>query len=152
MSKMKKRPSLLLEILMACTLLTLCVSPLIRKPVELYLTQMKALQDVEKERLADLSFAELKWELLQNEIPWKDLPAKKSQAKIFPLPDAVLQIPYSANKPIKRRAIFKCRKEKLSSKGEIVRLLELEIQFEPFEEKKKNRAYVYQVVLKKQGI
>lgn len=152
MSKSKKRYSLLLEILLACTLLTLCAAPLIRKPMELYKRELQVLKDVEKERLADLSFTEVKLQLLKHEIPWKQLPTKETKKSVLPLSPALLQIPCHEAALMERRAIFRHMKEKLSTTGDIVRLLEIEIEFEPFHKphtKRTTPRYRYQVIVKK---
>ena len=136
----KKRPSLLLEVLLACALLTACLGPLIKKPIELYQTQIKALRELEGQRLADLAFAEIKIKLLNHQIAWdKSSPSKKTPKKIYP--------PYrrpSPNPPLPRG---EGRQKKLSSssngkksaqKGELVRLLGGGNPVCPFEEKNKN--------------
>lgn len=145
---MKKRPSILLEILLACALLTTAAVPLIRKPIQLYQTQMGALKEVEKQRLADLAFAEVKENLLKQKISWKKLPSKAVKQKLYPLAPVKINIPYCGQQLIKRRAILKLRREKVNMKGEIVRLLEIEIQFEP-EKRPSSSRYVYQAIVKK---
>lgn len=149
MSKVK-RTSLLLEILLALTLVVLFIAPLVKAPIEAYKQQMSALKEGEKQRLADLSFAEIKVQLLNHQIPWKQIPGKKDPPKIIDLPDAILQVPYCNNVPIKRRAVLKCAREKLSVQGDILRLIKIEIEFEPFIASKKGAIrYAYQAVLTK---
>ncbi len=149
---MKKRPSLLLEILLSCALLTAAVGPLIRKPIALYQMQMKVLKEVEKQRLADLTFAEVKMALLRHQIPWKKLPSKEKKQIVYPMPPATLNIPYCQAQPIQRRVIFKLRREKVGIQGDIVRLLDIEVQFEPFpapKEEKPGVQYIYPAIVKK---
>jgi hypothetical protein len=146
---MKKRPSLLLEILLACALLAAAAGPLMRKPIELYQRQMKALKEVEKQRLADLSFAEVKVNLLTHQIPWKKLPSKEVKQKLYPLAPVKMNIPYCSAQSIERRAILKLRREKIGMRGEIIRLLEIEIQFEPQKNDPSPTKYVYQALVSK---
>ncbi len=149
---MKKRASLLLEILLACALLTAAAGPLMRKPIELYQTQMKALKEIEKQRLADLTFAEVKLALLTHKIPWKKLPSKAAKQIAYPLPPAEMNIPYCETQSIERRVILKLRREKVSVKSEIVRLFDIEVQFAPFpssKEKPPPIQYIYSAVVKK---
>ena len=151
---MKKRPFVLLEILLACTLLTLCAAPLMTRPIELYRTAMNALREVEKQRLADLSFAEVKVDLLNNRIPWKKLPTKKSKAKVFSLPPAQLQIPYCEPESIQRKVVLRCTGEKSGLKGEIIRMIEIEILFEPFlhdPKKPHPPKYTYKTIVSKKA-
>jgi hypothetical protein len=146
---MKKRPSLLLEILLACALLAAAAGPLMRKPIELYRTQMRALKEVEKQRLADLAFAEVKVDLLTHQIPWKKLPSKDMKQKIYPLAPVKMNIPYCSTESIERKAILKLRREKIGMRGEIVRLLEIEIQFEPQKNEPSPTKYIYKALVKK---
>lgn len=150
---MKKRPSLLLEILLACALLTAAAGPLMRKPIQLYQQQMNALKEVEKQRLADLAFAEIKVALATHRIPWKKLPSKTAKQIVYRLPPANMNIPYCEAKPIQRRVLLKLRQEKINIRGEIVRLLDIEVQLEPFPLSPKENAastqYIYPVLVKK---
>ncbi len=151
MSKIK-RPSLLLEILLAFALLALFIVPLIKAPLETYQRQMNALKEGEKQRLADIAFAEIKLQLLNHQIPWKELPGKKDPPKIIDLSQTALQIPYSESIPIERRASLKCTGEKLTLQGDIVRLLKIEIEFEPFSSTKKGETrYIYRTSLIKKA-
>ena len=141
---MKKRPSILLEILLAIALLSAAIGPLMRKPIELYRSQMKALKEVEQQRLADLAFAEIKVSLCNTQIPWKKLPSKETKQTIHPLSPVFMNIPYSDPQSVGRKAIFKLRREKTEATGDLVRLLEIEIQFDSSPSK-----YVYQTIVKK---
>jgi hypothetical protein len=144
---MKKRPFVLLEILIAFTLLTLCIVPLMRKPVELYRTQMTALQEVERQRLADLAFADVKVLLLNNGIRWEELPKKKDPKKEFPLSPATIQIPYCEPRSQDRVFTLKCEGEKIGMKGETIRMYVVEIKFPP--SKKKAPRYIYRTLVTK---
>lgn len=150
---MKKRAFILLEILIACTLLALCIAPLMQKPIQLYRSQISALENIEKQRLADLAFVEIKEMLLRNQIPWKKLPTSKEKTIEFPLSLAYFQIPHCSPKPIERRAFFTYRREKLGFKGETYLLLDVEIWFgsnpPPKKRSRKNPRFSYQVIVKK---
>jgi hypothetical protein len=146
---MKKRTFILLELLIACTLLTLCAVPLMRKPIELYQTQIKILEEFEKQRLADAAFAEIKIHLLTNQIAWEKLPSKTAKVKTRTLAPVSMQIPYCKPKSIKRRALMRCKGEKTGLQGQIIRMLEIEIQFEPFDDQLKKSAsskYLYRAI------
>lgn len=144
---MKKRSFVLLEILIACTLLTLCIAPLMRKPVELYRTQMQALQAIEKQRLADLAYADVKVLLLNNQIRWEHLPTKSDVEREYPLPPAIVQIPYCDPAPLERKFTLKCKGEKVGMKGETVRIYIVEILFPPT--KKGSPRYIYRTIVTK---
>jgi len=143
-----KRPFLLLEILIAFSLLALVIVPLVKKPIESYQTQLQAIKTVEKIRLADLSFAKIKIDLLQESIPWKKLPSKEKKEFIYPLDDAFFSIPFMTFDPLGQRAVCRYKGEKISRKGEIVRLLEIEIQFAPFD-KETSHKHLYHLIVKR---
>ncbi len=154
---MRKRSFILLEILIACSLLALCAAPLMSRPVFLYRSQMKALQNLELERLADLSFAEVKEMLLKNQIPWKKLPTEKKPKAEYPLPAIDLQIPHCEPSPMERKAIFTLQKEKLGIKGDLFLLLDVEIWFGPGDpppKRKKNAPprFHYRTIVKKVAV
>jgi len=99
---MKKRPFLLLEILIAFFLISLCIVPLVKKPLALYRSELKQLEEIEKERLADWTFSEVKEILLKNEIPWAKIPNKDETTDPFPLADGVIELPGCKAKTIQR--------------------------------------------------
>jgi hypothetical protein len=128
---LKKKTFLLLEILIALMLVVLCATPLIVEPVRLYRTEMKRLEEVEAERLANWTFSEIKEKLLKHEIPWKMLPIKEGPSIAYPLEAAPLQIPGRSAKIIHRSFSLKCRREKEGPQGEIYRIFDVNIYFEP---------------------
>lgn len=114
---MKKEPFLLLEILIAFFLVSLCAVPLIQRPLELYRLELERLEGIEKERLADWTFSEVKEMLLKNEIPWKKLPNKGEESPPFSLSDAKIQLPNCKPKMIRRSFILTGRGEKVGAGG-----------------------------------
>lgn len=99
---MKKRTFLLLEILIAFFLVSLCIVPLVKQPLQLYRSELERLEGMEMERLADWTFSEVKEMLLKNEIPWAKIPNKSETTDPFPLADGVIQLPGSKAKTIRR--------------------------------------------------
>ena len=109
---MKKKTFLLLEILIAFVLTTICIVPLVKQPLKLYKDEMAYLQKMERERLADWTFTEIEEILLKNEIPWEKIPAKGEKTGPFPLPPVVIEIPGCTAKKIERSFVLKGRGEK----------------------------------------
>ncbi len=126
---MKKRSFLLLEILIAFFLVTLCIVPLVRQPLSLYRSELERLEAMEKERLADWTFTEVKEMLLKNEIPWEKIPNKSETAGPFPLPDAVIQLPGCSPKIIKRTFTMTGRGKKPGPNDADLRQLGIYIHF-----------------------
>ncbi len=144
MRKKEKRPFILLEILLALTLVSLCAIPLIVKPIAAYRFEMKALEEVEGERLADWTFSEIKEEMLQLKIPWEKLPALSETAGPFPLNPGSIQVPGRQPKKIKRSFTLYCKGEKEGMAGQTYRMLYIKIEFNPVLSKKK-KTYTYRL-------
>ncbi len=73
----KKRPYLLLELVIAFFLLSICALPLVRNPLQLLKQQYDAIERAELARLAAVDFADLKAVLNKSKktgnIPWDQL-------------------------------------------------------------------------------
>lgn len=120
---MKKRTFLLLEVLLAFSLVTLCIIPLVRQPLKLYKSEVECLEKLEMERLAEWTFSEIKEILLRNEIPWEKIPAKSTTSEPFPLSDAKVEIPGCKTRIIKRSFTLTGRGEKRGSEKTLYRQL-----------------------------
>jgi len=145
-----KKPFLLLEVLIALLLVSLCLIPLIRSPVENYRTEIRLLEKMEGERLANLSFAEVKEKLMKGEIPWEKLPAPGTKTASFSLPPIAIHIPGCKPKKIERSFTLRCDKkgEKEGLQGEITRMVKIGIIFTPqLSQKKKPGEYSYRCIL-----
>lgn len=151
----KKQPFLLLEILIAILLASLCVIPLIQSPIQSYRAEMRLLEEMEGERLAEWSFSEVKDKLLKNEIPWEKLPSLTEKTAPIGLPPITLQIPGSKPKKIERSFVLRCGKkgEKEGLKGEVYRLMHVDISFEPKLTQRKSKKdkgdYSYRLMVRK---
>lgn len=120
---MKKRTFLLLEVLIAFILVTICIIPLVKQPLKLYKDEMVHLEQLELERLADWTFLEVKELLLKNEIPWEKIPEKKMETGPFSMQASSIQIPGCKAKAIARSFTLKGRGEKVGNNSEIYRQL-----------------------------
>ena len=70
---MKKRNYLLVEILLAIFIISLCVLPIVKTPIVVYSKIQQNLQKIEYERLCDLAYFTIKNDLYQQKIPWDNL-------------------------------------------------------------------------------
>ena len=127
----KKQPFLLLEILVAIFIVCLCLIPLIQNPIQSYRAEIDLLEEMEKERLADLTFVEIKEMLLKNAIPWEKLPLPDHKTGPFSLPPAQLHIPGQPPKSLERSFTLHCWKpdEKVGPHGEVYRRLHIRLNF-----------------------
>ncbi len=124
---MKKRTFLLLEILIALFLVSLCILPLVQYPLRMLKIEREKLEEMEKERMADWTFSEVKELLLKNEIPWEKIPKKGETSPPFPLPDLLLQLPGCKPKKIARSFFLKGQAMKLGKSGEDIRQIYIHI-------------------------
>lgn len=128
---MRKRPFILLEILIALTLVILCAIPLIIQPIKAYRFEMKSLEEVEGERLADWTFSEIKESMLKNSISWDKLPSLNETTGPFLLADGTIQLPGREPKKIKRSFSLFGKGQKEGVGGQTYRMIYVKIKFDP---------------------
>lgn len=113
---MKKRTFLLLEIIIAFFLVTLCVVPLVSAPLKYFRMQNKRLENLEMGRLADWTFSEVALLFLNQEIHWEEIPERQEKSNLIDLPDATIQIPNAFKKKVRRSFCIETAGEKLEEK------------------------------------
>lgn len=153
---MKKRPFLLLEVLIALLLIELFTVFFLKQPILAYRKELANLEELERQRIADWSFSEVKEKLFKNEIPWESLPQKRGDKKgPFPLePPCYIDIPSFLKKKVERSFSLHYQRQKTGRHGETYRLLEVKIFFSPPLERKKTEKtpqenYVYRIALQR---
>ncbi len=127
---MKKRPFLLIESLIALSLLALCAVPLVKQPLLFYKDEMNFLTQMEIERLADWTFTEVKELLLKNELPWDEIPPQNQRTGPFPLSDGKIQIPGCKTKRVARSFSLRGKGEKTGANKNLYRQVYLEIEID----------------------
>lgn len=149
----RKKTFLLLEVLIGIFLISLCLSPLVYGPISSYISEIRIFKEVEGERMADLSFSEIKEKLFKNEIPWKSLPEPGNTTEKLSLPEMYYQTPNGQKKKVERHFVLRCGKkgEKTDSEKTIYRKLTVEIEFQPNLSSKKQKKYSYKILAKKQA-
>jgi len=90
----KKYNFLLLEALIALSLIILCVFPMIRFPATLFKNQIQSLFITEYDLIADQYFAQIKTKLYQNTIPIDEIPLgeNKKKEKKWPSSKQIIKI------------------------------------------------------------
>lgn len=121
---MKKKTFLLLEVLIALFLVTLCIVPLTGYPIYMFKREQAKLERLEKEQLADWIFSELKERFLKNEIPWEKIPIKNQVIGPFSLPDIKIKCPA---KTLHCSYKLRGKGEKKGKNGEEFRLIYLNL-------------------------
>jgi hypothetical protein len=141
-----KRFFLLIEILIAFTILSLFVASVIRNPIYFCRSQIKSLEKIECERIADLTFLDVKLAFLTKKIPIDDIAKYVNDAPIKSLPSY-----YSdtfKNKEIKRSyQIYSKKKEKITPNDEKYKLVHVKIALLPIDAKDPY-TYKYKIILK----
>lgn len=115
---MQKRTFLLMEILIALFLVSLCIIPLIGQPLRLAKNEFQKLELMEKERLADWIFSEVKEMFLKNEIPWEKIPELQKTTGPFFMPAVKIQFPGCKEKKIPCKFTLWGQGEKTGVNGE----------------------------------
>ncbi|MBI3508250.1 MAG: hypothetical protein HY069_01255 [Chlamydiia bacterium] len=142
---MQKRSFLLLEILIALSLIGICIVPLVSRPLELLQAENKILWEMEGERLADWTYSEIQIQLFKNAIPWEKLPTKEKKKVDFSLPDIIANIP-GKERRIKRHFTLEYDLGR-DVEAQSYRLFKVQIHFTP--ELNKKKGYEYQVIVRK---
>lgn len=150
-----KHSFLLFEVLIAIFLVSLCLIPLIRSPIENYRNELQLLKEMEGERWAEWSFSEIKEKLLNNDIPWEKIPLPGTVSSQFHLSPITLEIPGMPPKTVQRSFSLRCTKksEKETKNKEIYRLLWIDLYFSPKLSQKKitkqKGDYSFRILVKK---
>src|SRR5579863_9040572 len=89
----RKRPMFLLEILIGMSLVTLCIAPLMKGPMDMHRAEMGHLKRIEQSRMAAWTFTEIVEKLLKNELRWELLPKLDETKSYAALTDIALKLP-----------------------------------------------------------
>ncbi|MBI5346947.1 MAG: hypothetical protein HZB76_07390 [Chlamydiae bacterium] len=136
----KKHHYFLVEVLIALSLILLCIVPLMQNPIKFFQSERKELEKLEYERISDLTFLELKEKLYKNEIPWKLKHTKEETASVT-LSPFTLKINDDYKKQIPRSYQMWFKREKGNSK-ETYRILVVQIQIGEKEKPNEYKVFV----------
>jgi hypothetical protein len=137
-----KRTFLLLEVLIALLLVSLCIVPLVRQPLRMYKNELAKLEILEKERLADWVYSEVKENLIKNKIPWAKIPKKNQTTGPFPLPSVKLHLPGCREKTIPCQFTLLGKGDKKGPQGEDFRLVYMSLFLD-------EQKYVYRIPIQR---
>jgi hypothetical protein len=124
---MRKRPAVLLEILIAVTLIILVLVPLIRQAIQFHIAEKERILRIEADRIAAWTYTEIREKLLKGEFRWEQIPALSMWSKVYELPSVPLFMQPLANKIIHRKFTLRTLKEK-EHEGKIIRLLAIHLE------------------------
>jgi hypothetical protein len=130
MTRKQKSPFLLLELLVALTLVSIVSIPLIQRPVAAYLKEIAALESIELRRLSDLAFFEVRELLANHTIPLYALPQRKELSSLYPLNTTSISRPPHRTQEVQRGFRLYCLREKKGLDGKTYRFFEIQIELQ----------------------
>jgi hypothetical protein len=159
----RRRHFLMLELMIALLLVTLCALPLAQLPTKALLEETNAAYRMQLHRYADLAFAEFKEQLYQQGIPWEKICSLKKAP--IPTLEGNVTIAFAARgeQVFHRTATLKSVGKK-GKNGEECRLVTCDITFKSLQKslwltrtKKKGvtkplRTFTYRLLVKKAGL
>jgi hypothetical protein len=114
-----KRPILLVEVLIALSLVALIGTPLLTQPLVFYKKQVESLLYSVGERLADEAFLEVKERLYKRQIPWASLPSKGAPPLILSLQPREVFFPNLLTRSLACQAEISYYRSKETRNGEV---------------------------------
>lgn len=140
----QKKPFILLELLIAVSLVVSSALPLIYSPFAAMRTEANAIAMFELQRHAENGFAHIKQQLYCNDIPWKHLTYSKKEAPV--LRQEIIQLDSLKQLSFIQKTRIYTLASKKGTDGEAYRLIAVEITFEP---EQKKRAFEKKTYLNK---
>lgn len=116
-----------MEVLIAIALLSVFAPWLMRLPINHYKQQINRLESLERQRIADWTYSEVKELLIKQTIPWEQLPEFAQPPASHYLPPVQIHLPGFTPKTEKRSFTLQCIKEKEGKQGDIFRLYQLKV-------------------------
>lgn len=125
-----------MEILIALCIVTLCIFPLVSNPWKWTGREIRKLEELELERIADWTFTEIHEMFLKNAIAWEQIPEGNKTSPPFPLEDATISLPGIKDKKVARAFALKTQGWKDGDGGRKIRQIYVHIYLN-----KKNYTY-----------
>lgn len=119
-----------MEVLIALSIVTLCIIPLVSQPLRIIKRELAKLELMEKERLADRSFSEVKEMFLKGEILWEMVPDLYQTTGPFFLSNAKIDFLEHKEKSIRRKFTLYGKGRKPGANGEEYRQIYVKIFFD----------------------
>jgi len=139
-----KRYFLLIEILIAFAIISLFTIPLIRNPIYFCKSQIISLEKIECERIAELTFLDLKLALMKKEMNLHNISKYEKEAQKIPLSSCYIET--LKNKEVKRFYKIYSKKEKKTINNQVFKLVNVKIYLKPVT-LKKQYSYKYKIVI-----
>ncbi|GAB5412377.1 MAG: hypothetical protein ChlgKO_14910 [Chlamydiales bacterium] len=126
-------------------LLALCLTALTMRPVLCARKTFKALEEIEFERIAEVSFAEIQENYLENH-PFGEIAWTKVEAEFFPMEEFAFSIIPGKKRSVKRSYRIWKRKKNFGADGHNAKLVRCEIYLgEKKEHKYQNHLFLEEI-------
>ena len=142
-----KRSFLLIEVIIAFALVTLLIVPLIRNPIYFFRSQIKSLEKLECERIADLTFLDLKLEIYNDQNKFTKNLARSKKDTPYETLDTYKLVTFNKKKIARSYKIYSKNKEKETKDNEKYKLLTIRIFLRPTDQKREYE-YEYKMLCK----
>ncbi|HEU64027.1 MAG: hypothetical protein KR126chlam4_00031 [Candidatus Anoxychlamydiales bacterium] len=142
-----KRSFLLIEVIIAFALVTLLIVPLIRNPIYFFRSQIKSLEKLECERIADLTFLDLKLEIYKDKNKFTKNLAHNKKATPYETLKPYKLVTFNNKEIARSYKIYSKNKEKETKDNEKYKLLTIRIFLRPIDQKRKYE-YEYKMICK----
>lgn len=119
-----------MEVLIALSLVTLCIIPLVSQPLRIIKNELRKLQLMEKERLANQTFSEIEEMFFKGEIPWEMIPVLHQTTGPFFLSNAKIDLPGHKAQTVRRKFALYGQGKKMGKEGEEYRQIYVKIYFD----------------------
>ncbi len=126
------RSYILIEILISLAFVTMCAVPLLLPHFVILRAEIKTLEELQLERLADVAFAEVKQMLFENKISWEEIGKAKEKHKLVQdLSPVSIKIGKGSTAIYARSFDLYCEKKSQARSDPEFRLIKITIHFKP---------------------
>lgn len=138
---------MLLEILIALTLVMLALVPIVRQPLQFQIAEKKQMLRIEADRIAAWTYSEIREKFLKGGFRWEQIPILHGESKAVELSTIPLRLPPVANDTIERSFTMETIGEK-EHEGKISRLVSIHLKLKS--KQMKTMDATYRLIVEKQ--
>lgn len=139
----KRRSFLLLEVVIALSLVLACALPMVALPSRALREEIHMAYEAQARRLADLAFAQLKEKLYKNEIPWSQIARCQERRQDLFEDTCTVSLPSAGTRTFKRKVSLQfpkkipCKQERgIDTYFLVIARIEIETAYKKKDQKK----------------
>jgi hypothetical protein len=148
---MRRKAYLLLELLIACSLLALCAVPLIRNPMQNARGERLSFEKIELQRLSEVAFARVFEKFHKNEIPWEAFSSKTLPERPYLKDQVQIDLPGISQSHFERKIYLWTPAQKEGPANEEIRNVKIKISFTNSNNSRKAFSFSYRLLLEKEN-